>query len=183
MKARSTTLPRVFAFCVLHFALPAFAADLIPAATGAKIDESRVAKIYYVDPAGADAADDDKHGTQDSPFLTLKHAIDTAVHDKDANVGAKVIIAPGTYRESIDIPAPARADTDAPLVIEAAERDQTIIEAADTAGWTAETWTKPDKATQMIQHPWPFRNNAAPRRPPCPGRRQSPDRARPRNRR
>ena len=71
------------------------------------------------------------------PFLTLKHALDAAVRDKDANIGARVIIAPGTYRESIDIPAPANkaADTDAPLVIEAAERDQTIIDCADTAGW------------------------------------------------
>ncbi len=127
-------------------------ADPPPAATGAKVDESKVAKIYYVDPAGADAADDDKHGTQDSPFLTLKHAVDTAVHDKDANVGAKVIIAPGTYRESIDIPAPAHADTDAPLVIEAAERDQTIIDAADTAGWEAATWKTDGK--QWV-HPWP----------------------------
>ncbi len=126
-----------------------------PAATGAKVDESKVAKIYYVDPAGADAADDDKHGTQDSPFLTLKHAVAIALHDKDANVGAKIIIAPGTYRESIDIPAPAgnAADTEAPLVIEAAERDQTVIDAADASGWEADTW----KTNGPVRvHSWPF---------------------------
>ena len=143
-----------FAFCILHFAFSASAAP----ATGAKIDEARVANIYYVDSGGADAADDDKHGTQDSPFLTIKRAVDAAVRDKDANVGAKIIIGPGTYRESIDIPAPARDDTDAPLVIEAAERDQTIIDAADAYVWSLNT-CKPD-GKNVLMHPWPFRNAA-----------------------
>ena len=134
-----------------------------PTATGAKVDESKVVKTYYVDPAGADAVDDDKHGTQDSPFLTLKHAVQAAVHDKDAGVGAKIIIAPGTYRESIDIPAPEHADTDAPLVIEAAEHDQTIIDAADVVGWEAATW-KGEGTT--LTHRWPFLKEKAARATP-----------------
>ena len=92
-------------------------------------------------------------------FLTIKRAVDAAVRDKDANVGAKIIIAPGTYRESIDIPAPAdkAPDTDAPLVIEAAERDQTIIDAADAAGWEAQTPGSQARqgTTRLIAHPWP----------------------------
>ncbi len=131
-----------------------------PAATGAKIDESKVVKIYYVDPAGADAADDDKHGTQDSPFLTIKRAVDAAMRDKEAGIGAKIIIAPGTYREAVVVGRPLSApDTDAPLVIEAAERDQTIIDAADTAGWESATW-KTDG--HVLVHPWPSGKTTAP---------------------
>ena len=147
-------------FCsllLLSFALSVRAAE----ATGAKIDESKVVHTYYVDAAGADAADDDQHGTQDSPFVTLRRALDAAVRDKDAGVGAKVVLAAGIYRESIDIAAPTSGhpDTDAPLVIEAAERGQTIIDAADTAGWTADTWNKFSRTAWT--HPWPFGNTPA----------------------
>ncbi|MBE7212653.1 MAG: right-handed parallel beta-helix repeat-containing protein [Gluconacetobacter diazotrophicus] len=111
-----------------------------------------------MDSSGADAADDDKHGTQDSPFLSIRRALDAAVRDKDAGVGAKIIIGPGTYREPIDIPAPTRVDTDAPLVIEAAERDQTIIDCADTAGWEPATWKAEGK---VWMHPYPAARGAA----------------------
>ncbi len=120
-------------------------------ATGAKIDESKVVNTYYVDAAGANAADDNEHGTQDAPFLTIKRALNAALRDKDANIGARVIIGPGTYRETIDVPAPAdrTVDTDAPLVIEAAERDQTIIDCADVVKLDAGSWKTGEPAVVM----------------------------------
>ncbi len=124
-------------------------------ATGANVDESRVTKILYVDPAHTEAADDDKHGAADAPFATLNYACQAAAKAKDANVGVKMVLAAGTYREAAVFPRAAlgQSDTDAPLVIEAAERDQAVIDGADTEGWTPSTW-KIDNGTWT--HPWPF---------------------------
>ena len=100
-------------------------------ATGANVDESRVTKILYVDPAHTEAADDDKHGAADAPFATLNYACQAAVWAKDDNIGVKLVLANGIYREAAEIPAPpkGKADTEAPLVIEAAERDQAVAAA------------------------------------------------------
>ena len=124
-------------------------------ATGASVDESRVTKTLLVDPGSGDAADDDKHGTPDAPFATLRYACLAAARAKDAGVGVKLVLASGTYRETAEIPAPphGQADTDAPLVIEAAERDQAIIDGADTEGRTPSTWKIENN---HWTHPWPF---------------------------
>ena len=132
------------------------------AVTGANVDESRVQKTLYVDPAQAEAADDDKHGTPDAPLATLRYACIAATELKDAGVGVKILLASGTYRETGEIPGPAmgKKDTDAPLVIEAADREQAVIDGADTGGWTPSTW-KADNGRWM--HPWTFwRGNNVP---------------------
>ena len=135
-----------------------------PPTTGATVDESRVKKTYYVDAANAEAADDDKHGTQDEPFATFARACRAAADDKDHNIGVKIILASGVYREAAEIRAAPKetGDTDAPLVIEAAERDQAVIDGADAEGWTASTW-KTD-APPNWTHPWPYQRNAPPPR-------------------
>ena len=130
-------------------------ADAPPLATGANVDEARVQQTLYVDPANAEAADDDKHGVSaDAPFATLAYACRAAERLKDANTGVRLLLAAGTYRETAEIhpPANGQPDTDAPLVIEAAERDQTIIDGADTEGWTASTWK--EEASGWA-HVWP----------------------------
>lgn len=126
-------------------------------ATGASVDETRVQQTLYVDPASGEAADDEKHGlSADVPFATLRYACQAAERLKDANQGVKLLLAPGTYREVAEIhpPANGKPDTDAPLVIEAAERDQTVIDGADTEGWTPSTWK--EEAGGRWSHPWPF---------------------------
>ncbi len=129
-------------------------------ATGANVDESRVQNVYHVDVASADAANDDKHGTADAPFATISYACEAAARDQDKNIGVKVVVAPGVYRETVEIrPAAANnANIDAPFVIESAERGQAVIDGADTEGWTVSTW-KSD-GTHWF-HPWPFRRNPA----------------------
>ena len=131
-----------------------------PVATGASVDESRVQNVYHVDVASADAANDDKHGTADAPFATINYACAAAARDQDKNIGAKVVIAPGVYRETVEIrpPAAGGANADAPLIIESAERGQAVIDGADTEGWTSSMW-KADGA--RWSHPWPFRRNPA----------------------
>ncbi len=149
---------------LLVVVLPVCGGTLPVPATGANVDESRVTKILYVDPAHTEATDDNKHGTADAPFATLAFACDAAARAKDANVGVKIVLAAGTYREAAEIHAPASgvADTDAPLVIEAAEREQAVLDGADTEGWTPSTW-KPDGPHWT--HPWPFRRSVSGRPP------------------
>ena len=83
-----------------------------------------------------------------------------AAEERTRNVGVKVLIAPGTYRETVEIPPPPNgsADTDAPLVIESAEREQAVIDGADTEGWTPSTWKAEGP---NWTHPWPFRAKPA----------------------
>ena len=141
------------AFC---FISSAWSAAALPApATGANVDESRVAQTFRVDASSAEAADDDKHGTPDVPFATLHYACLAAARAKDAGTGVKLVLASGTYRETAEIPAPAngKPDNDAPLVIEAAERDQAVIDGADTEGWSPSTWKAENG---RWTHPWPF---------------------------
>ena len=137
-------------------------AALPVAATGADVDESRVQKTFFVDPAHTEAADDDKHGAADLPFATLSYACQIAAKTKDANVGVKIVLAPGMYREEAEIRPPSAnvEDSDAPLVIEAAEREQAVIDGADTEGWSPSTWKVEDA---RWTHPWPFRRGAVAR--------------------
>ncbi len=157
-------LPRISSLLVAGFSLLAggwpapgsLAAEALPpAATGANVDESKVQVTFYVDAANGEAADDDKHGAAEAPFATLGYACRTAEQAKDAGKGVKVIVAAGTYREAVVIhpPANGRPDTDAPLIIEAAERDQTAIDGADAEGWTPSTWKEEGG---RWSHPWPF---------------------------
>ena len=141
-------------------AVGARAALPVPA-TGANVDESRVTRILYVDPAHPEAADDDKHGAADAPFATLGFACQAAARAKSANVGVKIVLATGTYREAAEIPAPegGKPDTDAPLVVEAAEREQAVIDGADSEGWSPSTWKV--EGTRWT-HPWPFRHATPP---------------------
>lgn len=140
---------------ILWSAPTLFAVDPPPAVTGANVDESRVEQTLYVDPANPEAADDDRHGTAEAPFATLHYGCLAAAKAKDANRGVKLLLANGTYRETAEVPAPAsqQKDTDAPLVIEAAERDQAIIDGADTEGWTPSTWKIENG---RWKHPWPI---------------------------
>ncbi len=153
------SVTRLALLAVLLLAGRDVTATLPITATGANVDESRVTQILYVDPAHTEAADDDKHGLADLPFATFNYACQTAAKAKDANVGVKIVLAAGTYRETGIIPAPpdGKPDTDAPLVIEAAEREQAVIDGAETEGWSPSTW-KAEGARWT--HPWPFRRNA-----------------------
>lgn len=132
-----------------------------PVTTGAQVDESKVVKTYYVDPSNADAEDDADHGTEESPFKTIARGVQVAAADQDRGVGAKVILADGVYREAVRIP-PARGVSAAPLVIEAASREQAIIEGADLAGWEPATWKA--EGGRWV-HPWPGAPVVASRRP------------------
>lgn len=131
-----------------------------PAPTGAQIDESKVVNTYYVDPSNADAADDPDHGTEESPFKTIGHALQAATADQDRGTGAKVILADGIYREAVRVPA-ERGVSGAPLVIEAASHEQAVIDGADVAGWEPDSW---QHEGARWTHGWAGAPPAAPKR-------------------
>ena len=79
------------------------AGALPESATGSNVDESQVQNVHYVDIADVDADDDDKHGSAAAPFSTINYACAVAVRDKERQIGAKVIVAPGVYRETVEI--------------------------------------------------------------------------------
>ena len=145
-------------FGLLWQAVHGWAAEPVDT-TGATVEETRVQQIFYVDAGNGEAVDDEKHGTADAPYATISFACRMAEKAKDENRGVKVLIAAGTYREAVEIhpPANGKPDTDAPLVIEAVEHDQTVIDGADTEGWTPSTWK--EEAGRWT-HPWPNRKMA-----------------------
>lgn len=119
---------------------PLQAARLPTAATGANVDESRVVNTYYVSPNGSD----DNSGSKETPFQTVGHAVQVALANKANNLGVKVVLADGTYREAVTVNAPADGDTEAPLVIEATTPGKAVLSGSDEwrGGWSREgnTW-------------------------------------------
>ncbi|MCU0355739.1 MAG: RICIN domain-containing protein, partial [Cytophagales bacterium] len=121
------------------------------------VNESNL-EIIHVSPTG----NDNNAGTNAAPFRTLKKALDLAGSKKAANVGVKVLIAPGIYREgsptddwAIKFNFQPEQATAAPLVIEGAGWDAAsprntggvILSGSEdwSGGWTKNadgTWSK-----------------------------------------
>lgn len=121
------------------------AATLPVAATGADVDEGRVVTTYHVAPRGSD----ENPGTRAKPFRTVGRGVAAALADKARHVGAKVVLANGTYREEVVVDERAGA-TAAPLVLEAVTPGRAVIAGSDEwrGGWTQDgaVWT----------HAWPY---------------------------
>src|SRR5947208_12781626 len=73
-----------------------------PAWAQAIVNEGLETSIIYVD---VKTGSDSNPGTQSSPLKTIGAAIGIAQSNNAANVGTKVIINPGTYREVLTIQA------------------------------------------------------------------------------
>jgi hypothetical protein len=140
-------------------ALALLAPLALPAQTGgtgaAPISESLVTEIVHVSPAGNDSTG---NGSASAPYRTIQRGLNRANQFNAVEVGAKVLVAPGTYREgaigaatAITFPSPATA---APIILEGAgwnpaapanTGDVIITGSEPWTGWTAVgdgTWTK-----------------------------------------
>src|SRR5437867_3532878 len=82
----------------------------------ATVDESLETAYIYVDAA---SGSDLNPGTQTLPLKSVGAAAQRAETNNRNNVGTRVIINPGTYRESITL-ASTRADTSLPITFQAA---------------------------------------------------------------
>src|SRR5437763_547391 len=112
------------------------------ASAQASVSENASAYIYV----DANSGSDGNSGAANSPFQSIQAAIDQADNDNRNGIGAKVIIKPGMYRETVTV-ANYR-DTGASLIIEAPEPGSAIISGSDQlTGWN-------DEGGGIYSHPW-----------------------------
>lgn len=95
-------------------------------ATGANVPEQNIQAIIYVNNAHPLAADINP-GTQELPVKTVSRAAVMAWEKNRQNIGVKILIAPGTYRESVDV----WQETNAPIVFEAQQKGKAAIAGSD----------------------------------------------------
>ena len=119
----------------------------------AQISEERVNQILYVNLRHPQASDQNP-GSQVLPFKTIGTAAAVAVANNERNVGTKILIAAGIYREGISLSKNGR-ETDAPIIFEAVGK--VIVSGSDV--WTG--WQRAE-GTDVFTHPWPYQWGLAP---------------------
>src|SRR5690348_17290183 len=98
----------------------------------ANVDESLETATLYVD---AVKGSDSNPGTQQKPLKTISKAADMAATNNDGSIGTKVIVNPGTYRESVTI-GTDRNTTSLPITFEAVTNGTAIVSGGDVlTGW------------------------------------------------
>ncbi len=133
----------------------------------ATITESQTPAIYVDSEKGSDAALNsmitmspsaalakiNAVGTSTAPLQTIQSAINLATMKNQLNIGAKIIVNPGVYRESLNIGA---SQTAAPLTIEAATTGTTYISGSDVlTGWSAQSGG-------VYRHSWTYNFGTCP---------------------
>jgi hypothetical protein len=104
--------------------------------------------------------DDGSPGTPDQPVRTLQRAVDLAKAHAHDGRGTRVVLAAGTYRETVDI---ADRAADAPLIIEAEEPGQAIISGSDVFS----DWNAHAGRDGVLEAAWPHKMGWVPN--PWPG--------------
>lgn len=101
------------------------------------ISEDQVRQTFHVNGSSAHASDDNP-GAGIRPLKTVSRAASLAMACKKENRGARILIHPGIYREAVDLSVetgadeePGAHDTDAPLVMEAAEMGKAVLCGSD----------------------------------------------------
>jgi hypothetical protein len=111
------------------------------------VDENAVSQNIYVNPAFAGASDSNP-GTELLPVKTLKGAAKIINKNIKENIGTKVILYPGIYRERIQIISNQKEN--APLIFEAKESGSVIISGSDL--W--EDWQQYPQNKNIYTHSW-----------------------------
>ncbi len=121
----------------------------------ANVNESLESVFLYVD---GTLGSDSNPGTQALPFKTISKAVSLAVANNRKNLGTRVTIANGPYRESISMGTNA-SSTAMPITIQAANLGQVRISGADV--WTG--WQPYSANPSIFTHPWPYAWGLCPR--------------------
>lgn len=115
----------------------AIALSLTPAGAfgQANINETLETAFVYVD---GTTGSDSNPGTEQSPLKTIQAGATLAITKNHQGLGTRVIINPGTYRESISLTGHSR-DTSLPMTIEAAQSGTVMVNGAvPYTNWTPE---------------------------------------------
>lgn len=100
----------------------------------ANVNEAEETAFVYVDGTNGSDSND---GSETHPLKTINKGALVAVTNNQKYVGTRVIINPGTYRESITLPYTGK-ETNLPVTFEAATTGTAVISGADVwTGWKA----------------------------------------------
>ena len=116
----------------------------------AQVNEARVSQTLYVNNQASQASDNNP-GTEALPFKTISAAAEKAINNQWDNIGTKVLIAAGTYREHIDLSDYGPVDKEVPVILEAQTPGSVIISGSDI--WTG--W-QPQDGSSVYTHAWPY---------------------------
>jgi len=130
----------------------------------ASINESLETAVLYVDVVNGS---DSNPGTARQPLQTIAKSISLAVTNNSNNIGTKVIINPGVYREA-DVLYVASTPTSMPMTFEAAINGTVLISGAQQ--WTG--WQPYSGNNNIYTNSWPYDWGLC---PPLPGAPPAPD--------
>ena len=114
----------------------------------ANVNEALETALIYVDAA---KGNDNNNGTATSPLKTVGAAVTMALNNNHASIGSKVIINPGTYRETVRISGGSRS-TNLPITFQAATPGTVFISGADVvSGWAVDS-----NNSKLYQNTWNY---------------------------
>jgi Abnormal spindle-like microcephaly-assoc'd, ASPM-SPD-2-Hydin len=131
------------------------------AASGqANVNEGLETAFIYVD---GSAGSDSNPGTQSQPLKTIGAAVSMAVSNNHKSIGSRVVINPGTYRESVSVGNGSQS-TSLPMTFQAATDGTVIVSGADV--WTG--WTPYSGNGKIFTQSWPYQWGLCPGDPGAP---------------
>jgi hypothetical protein len=130
----------------------------------AYVNETLETAFIYVNTA---TGSDQNPGTVGAPLKTIGAAVALAETNNGANVGSRVIIQPGTYRESIIVSPPYKS-TSMPVTIEAATNGTVNVSGAvQYTGWQVDAGNN-NIYTNSWTNNWALCNTLSAGAPPAP---------------
>ncbi|HKH98979.1 MAG TPA: hypothetical protein VJ999_07720 [Candidatus Sulfotelmatobacter sp.] len=136
----------------------------LPTWSQANVNEGLETASIYVD---ASKGNDNNNGSKTAPVKTIGAAVRLAVANNDSNIGSKVIINPGTYRETVLIQS-GRKSTNAPMTFEAATNGTVFVSGSELiTGWTAYKGS-----SSIYEASWPYNFGLCPAQAGAPAQQQ-----------
>lgn len=156
------------AVCVISivqvFAFISFLASVV-SWSQANVNESLETASIYVD---AVHGNDNNNGTKSAPLKTIGASVSMAMSNNDANIGTKVIVNAGTYRESVVIGG-TKKSTSKPITFQAATNGTVFVSGANVLSG----WSPYQGSSTTYQASWPYNFPVCPAQaPPAPAQQQ-----------
>lgn len=131
----------------------------------ANVNEGLETASIYVDTV---KGNDSNSGSQTAPLKTIGASVTKALANNDANIGTKVIINPGTYRESVTIGS-TKKSTSLPITFQAATNGTVFVSgSALISGWSLYKGS-----STIYQASWPYNFAVCPvQAPPAPAQQE-----------
>jgi hypothetical protein len=126
----------------------------------ANVNESLETAFIYVD---TNTGSDSNPGTATQPLKTIGKAASVALSNNYKSIGSRVIINPGTYRESVTVSV-GSASTSLPITFQAAIDGTATVSGADV--WTG--WTPYTGNPSIYTQTWPYTWGLCPASPNAP---------------